>query len=156
MKTQSEFIWLRTVSNGKTPVNTVMNLPLLGRAGCLFIIQFCLASVAKWKEDISKEDACPHFGHTLYTEARFHDENAKDARMYRQTHFRTHSVFSFRIQLLINQQAQPPSHPKKKSEKMEKGLTCYYCACAHEHPAPSGRSVNHQFCNMRMSIREVC
>jgi len=57
MITQSGFIWLRAVSNGKTPVNTVTNLQLLGRAGCLFIIQFCVASVAKWKEDISKDAA---------------------------------------------------------------------------------------------------
>ena len=87
---QSEFIWLRTVTNGNTPVNTVMNLPLLGRAGYLFIIQFCMASVAKWKEYISKDAACLQFGHTLYTEARFHDVNSKDGRLYRQTHFRTH------------------------------------------------------------------
>jgi len=90
---QSELNWLRTVSNVKTPVNTVMNPPLLGRAGFLFIVQFCVASVAKWKEGISKDAACPHVGHTLYREARFQDENVKDARLYKQTHFRTHLIY---------------------------------------------------------------
>jgi len=52
----------------KTPVNTVMSLPLLGRAGFQFIIQFCVASAVKWKEDISRDAACPHVGHTVYTE----------------------------------------------------------------------------------------
>ena len=85
--------WLRTVSNVKTPVNTVMNLPRLGRAGFLFIIQFCVASVVKCKEDVSKDVPCPHVGNSLYTEARFQDENKKGPRLQRQTHFRTYSVF---------------------------------------------------------------
>ena len=85
---QSEFIWLSTLSKGKTAVNTVMNLPLFGRAGYLFIIQFYVPKFANWKADM-KDAACPHFGQTRCTEDRFHDENAKDVRLYRQTHLGT-------------------------------------------------------------------